>query len=368
MNLKISTLAILIGVLLYPVSATTTGAASFTAFPASIRMQGLCGAGSALNDSAIVYANPAVLGFVPHSEVNLFQGSLLGGVNYLSIGMNSTQEYYGCTGAFQYVNASVDGFKEAYLDNGEVGLTGKQFGYNAHNYVFSLAKRLSNTLFVGTNLKYITETLYENTATGYGADLGMAYIYDQHLQLSATLRNAIAPVLTWDTVDKTQEAARTQAVFGAAYFGFNSLGLIADVYSKTDSKVGIATGLEYYLNKYVTVRCGTDLTRFTLGSSLYIEQASLHFAFAPDFESNIGNAYYFSGAYFFDVSQQAPPADILEVPVIVPIVEQQTIATENSETLPTPAVLPAKPVDDGLSTIYIYADKKADSQNVWITR
>ena len=342
-------------------------------------MQGLCGAGSAINDSSVVYTNPSVLSIVRHSEVNIFQGTMLGGVNYLSLGVSSTQEFLGFTGALQYVNASLDGFKEAYLTNGEVGLTGRQFGYNAHNYVFSLAHHLSDQLLVGTNLKYITESLDDKAASGYGADFGLTYIYNPTVQFSCTLRNALTPQLKWNTDDAAVESASKKLTFGVAYFGYKDLALVSDVYTTESQKLGVSTGVEYYLNKYFAMRCGTDFSRFSLGSSLYFDQASLHFAFAPDFDGVIGNAYYFSGTYSFDQSQtqQATPA-FVPVSAVAPVSVEPTPAPVEvpAAAVPvSPSVVPVeirprstKPVDDGLSTIYIYSDKKTDSQNIWITK
>ena len=364
-------LVVVLSCLIVSLSAETTGAAAFTTMPSSVRMLGISGAGTALNDTSAVYSNPSVLSYVRHSEVNVFHASLLGGVNYLSFSANTNQEYLGCTYAVQMVNATLSGFQESYYDSGTIGLTGKRFDYNAYTYVGSVAKRLSDTLSVGVNLKYSIEDLYDKRATGYGADLGLTYLANQYLQYAATVRNSIPTKMTWNTDAQTVESAARQCVFGVAYFGIKDWALLADAYTQEDKTLGLSTGLEYYMNNYFAFRAGTDLKNITLGSSLYVDRFALHFAFKPDFEGVAGNAYYLSGAYFFDTNLPAP---IVAVPEVAPVVVNLVPDIPTTDIVISPSVIVTPQVEkkadtkteDPYATVYVYADDHAENTNVWV--
>lgn len=315
--------------------SANTSAAPFTQVPVSVRMMGLCGAGTALGDPATAYNNPAVLGYSENSEISAVHGSILDSVPFMGLSYNTAPEaLWGMTGGLNFVNVNLGDFKEAKVDQttGEIWQTGRTFGYNGFNLSGALAKKINNALSVGLTLKVVREALDDSSASGFGLDLGAYYKWDDKLSFAFALQNLIAPQLAWDTDDKTVESMALRPLAGVAYNAWRELTLVADVYSGSDQKLGYSVGAEYLLSEMFTVRAGTDLQRFSLGSSLHFQNLLVHVSFSPDLNSSMGAAYFVGGTYVFEQTKVVP----VPVPAPIPVPEPAPV--------PEPIATPAEPV------------------------
>jgi hypothetical protein len=324
------------------------GAAAFNQLPVSVKMLGLGGAGVALSDSSVVYTNPAILATVCRSEVFLFGGVLLGGVNYLSFGFNGNEEnFLGLTAAVQLVNVTAGEFREAYYDNGSVGLTGNKFGYNGTNLIFSFAKKLTDTFSIGVNTKYLRESLKDNSAAGMGLDVGLSYAVTSKFFLGLVMQNTVAPQMTWNTDEETKEAADPRFILGSSYYFRDNLALLADV-SSTVGQTGYNVGIEYALNQFFSLRAGTDSTGYSIGSSLYVDKFSLHFAYLIDSAISVDTAYYLSGSYAFDI--KSLPSAVKETKIMTEN-EKKKEAAPPPENAATPFVVAKEPMPSTVNKV-----------------
>jgi hypothetical protein len=338
MRKQIVALSCAIGVVLTALAySADTSAAPFTQVPVSVRMMGLCGAGSALGDPATAYNNPAVLGYAERSEISAVHGSILESVPFLGLGYTTEPEaLWGMTGGLTFVNVSLGNFKEANVDltSGEIWQTGRTFGYNAFDLSGSLAKKINDKLALGLNVKMIREALDDKSAAGYGIDLGSFYKWDEKLTLAFALQNIIAPQLAWNTDDKVVETVALRPLFGAAYKALDTLTLVGDIYNDSTQTLAYSVGAEYVLTEMFTVRAGTNMKRFALGTSLRLENILLNVSFSPEMGDSLGMAYFVGGSYLFDLKKTgAVPA-----PVVVPA---PVAPAPEPEPVPVPVVVPA---------------------------
>ncbi len=327
--------------------AADTSAAPFTQVPVSVRMMGLCGAGSALGDPATAYNNPAVLGYTENSEISAVHGSILESVPFLGLGYTTAPDsLWGMTGGLNFVNVSLGGFKEAEvnLTTGEISQTGRTFGYNAFNLSGTLAKKINNQLAIGANVKLIREALDDKSAIGYGLDLGSFYKWDEKLTLAFAVQNIIAPQLAWNTDDKVVEKVGLRPLFGMAYKALDTLTLVGDVYNDSTQALAYSVGAEYVLTELFTVRAGTNMQRFSLGTSLRIENLLLHVSFSPEMNNSLGMTYFVGGSYILDFKKATTPAIAVPAPVPVTIPEpvqipEPVVVAPVPEVIETPAVV-----------------------------
>ncbi len=131
---------------------------------------GVAGAYTALAKGAVSMAwNPAGLGFVTSPELYMSQNTLYAGIssNYLGAG-------------FPLGGANVLGISVQYMSSGDMEVTtldypdgtDEMFQANSMSLGLSFARRLTDRLSVGITGKYITESIYKETASTFGFDVG----------------------------------------------------------------------------------------------------------------------------------------------------------------------------------------------------
>jgi hypothetical protein len=268
-------------------NALASSAGSFTQRPNDARSFGVGSATAALSQyGSASYWNPAALGFVRSSELSSMQSTILGDVNYMTLGYNHLAEasFWDIAWGVNLVNVRVEDIKEAVYDisNDSAWLTGDTFGYYGNAIVLSAAKTFSSRLSVGLNLKHIQEQLDNNSASGTGLDAGLIYKLNSRTNIGMVFQNTVAPQLAWDTGSSTVEKMASNLVFGLSYQVDRRFLLSFDANVRTDRGLEGRFGGEYRLNDYFTLRAGYDQQRLVMGTSIYYKQFGVHYTYAPE--------------------------------------------------------------------------------------
>ncbi|MBT5856498.1 PorV/PorQ family protein [bacterium] len=287
---------LILSTIIAPVSAESNAAAfldkSSTARAASLGMAYVAIA----NDNASIYLNPAGLSnykgkFGLHAMVFESIETTYSSVEYI-------QDFVlGSKLGIGYIGARIDGaMLTSYDDSSNQYVdTGESFGYTGDALHLTLSKQLLKKLHVGVTAKAIRETLFNSEAFGVGADVGVLYIHPKStLQVGATLRNAIAPQLKWDT-GTTISAPQTLAV-GASYRLLKDQLLVsAELQKQNDLDPTLHIGSEYFISPSLPIRAGINDKDISLGVGVIVDALLFDYALLiPNDGDIVGNESRFS--------------------------------------------------------------------------
>jgi opacity protein-like surface antigen len=141
---------------------------------------------STLTGLESIYYNPAGLDLTQRTEAMFSYMTYIADINvsYLAIGTN--------LGDFGSIALS---FKS--LDVGDIPVTTNEFpdgtgstyspGFITAGFTYS--KLLTDRISIGTNLKLLSETIGNTSATGFAIDAGVQYKFTQEISLGATVKN-----------------------------------------------------------------------------------------------------------------------------------------------------------------------------------
>ena len=190
-----------------------------------------------------------------------------------------------------------DGVKdpgELYIDRPEVA------GYfsNADNaLLISYARQIHRTLSIGSNLKLLRQSLFENSGSGFGLDLGLMLKPVDGLHIGAMLADATGTQVRWDTADTPVFTRDRRFRFGLSYrmafpvIGTGTFGVDLETDQKDLQTDGEAErifryGGEYWLFDVVALRIGAEGTKLATGAGI-----RLHFGETALFADYAFNAH-----------------------------------------------------------------------------
>jgi hypothetical protein len=128
----------------------------------------------------------------------------------------------------------------------------------------SLAAGLWDNLAVGGTIKYLRDSVYQQTAQGFGADLGFLYHPLKELKIGLSLRNFPAK-MNWDSRLSTSTSLPVSADLGMAYYPSNSLKFAVSMKKTEDVDFKFSLGTEYAFKDKMFFRAGYTNSHFTLG-------------------------------------------------------------------------------------------------------
>ncbi len=166
-----------------------------------------------------------------------------------------------------------------------------EFNNSDYAFYFTFAKKYSDKIFWGANVKLIRRELAEYSATGIGFDAGIFYQYNKHLQLGANLQDVTTTLVAWNTESGRNELISPTLKVGGAY-SLNFMGgtltpaLDFDIrfegrkFSSNFNLGGISfdihSGLEFNYKNIVAVRAGyNDVKQFTVGAGIKLPKLSI---------------------------------------------------------------------------------------------
>jgi len=343
--MKASVLALLGGGLLaasIPVSACHAidkYAGEFLKLGVGARALGMGGAfASIADDASAVYWNPAGLTFLRQGQALGMHAEHFGGeighdfltVAYPLRGATRASEGIVAIGwdrvAVDDIEVTLDGL----LDYGQDGVSGtgdtgendgkytlgETFDYskfrmetNANQaFFFSYAQNVSDRLSVGGTVKLLRMDLVGTNATGIGADLGLLWQASPSLTLAAMAQDLTTTRISWDTGHR--ETMAPSFVLGSYYArplgGYGIVSVAADLTLVNDerdeaSQLGggadLHAGLEYWYDRQLALRVGTDAGHLTAGTGFRWRRFGVDYAFLS--HDDLDNAHRVSGQLNF---------------------------------------------------------------------
>lgn len=240
---------------------------------------------SVANDADAIYFNPAGM---EHQEQNLVQFMNFQFLEANYMGLQYIVPASWGTFGLSYTSSELGGIEESVLneDNGRYELTGDSFGYAGRALYLSGSTTFFEKLKVGGNFKIVSESLYNNSATGFGIDLGLIYnmgaswtgITDE-IDVGLSLRNIVPPSLKWDTEGAAEATVPTVMALGfSSKFLDERLMASFDIQNKTGRDMSLHLGLEYWIVNSLAVRFGYGATQMNLGAGLQFEHFHLDYS------------------------------------------------------------------------------------------
>jgi hypothetical protein len=178
--------------------------------------------------------------------------------------------------------------------------------FSSHDFSMSLnyARMVGENLSVGTEIKYLNEKIYVESAGGYAVDFGLRYrLLRPGLFVAAAIQNI------GSMSEMVQESIVLPKIIriGTAYtipgfFMGDKLLFAADYVKIIDNSDHINIGLEYYPYQKIAVRTGYqtgyDERSIAAGFGLNFGFLNIDYAYIP-FDNDLGNSQRFSMTAFF---------------------------------------------------------------------
>lgn len=199
---------------------------------------------------------------------------------------------------------------ENYLDYSKVTI----FGNYDWGFYLSYGQAKDSSFSYGATFKFISRKLEsENSATGFGFDLGVRYKLMPNLILAAVGQDITTTMLSYTT--GTKELVAPTVKIGGAYIWniFSNLDHTLmpalDLDLRFEDRVGeielgpvsgdVHFGLEYMFRNIVALRAGfTDTKKLTLGAGVRLPKLAIDFAFQSfNAQEELGNIYRASFAF-----------------------------------------------------------------------
>lgn len=158
-----------------------------------------------------IYYNPAGLDLSKKSEVMFSYMNYIADINmsYLAVGTN--------LGDFGAVGLSLKSF-----DIGDIPITtnelpdgtGSTYSPSFLTIGLTYSKTLTDRVSIGTNVKFINETIGNTSANGFAIDAGVQYKFNDNLSIGATINN-IGPNMSYSGQDLRVQTGVPNTVIGA---------------------------------------------------------------------------------------------------------------------------------------------------------
>jgi hypothetical protein len=180
---------------------------------------------------------------------------------------------------------------------------------------FTLARRHSDNLTYGANLKLIRRELGDNNATGVGFDLGIQYSPVERLLLGANLQDVTTTLVAWNTGrnDLISPTLKTGAAYVIDALGGRFTPVVdfdlmfenrrsAATFSMGPVSFDVQGGLEYAFKDLIAVRVGySDVKQLTLGAGLSLPKLIVDYSFAKfDATEQLGNTHRISVKFILE--------------------------------------------------------------------
>lgn len=282
---------------------------------------------SIADDASASYWNPAGMIFVQRRELVLMHSERFGSlVNYdagsyvQQLGRdNENRSAFG----FSFLRVGVDDipYTRKITTESGVELIGidREVSEADWGFFFSYAKLMNRTLALGGNVKVIRKSVGDDSALGFGFDVGLLYKPWRRLSIGANIQDATSTFLIWNS---ETESILPTARLGLSYpFLFPSIRGKLNVAAALDARfegrkyataywIGEASadvrlGLEYWYDNLVAVRVGQEQhaeTDFMAGAGLRLpfsgNTLGLDYAFLSN-GHDLDDTHRVSGSFIF---------------------------------------------------------------------
>ncbi|MBN2461793.1 MAG: PorV/PorQ family protein [Candidatus Cloacimonetes bacterium] len=280
-----------------------TSGFSFFKLNFSPRAAALGGAYTGLaDDLQAVFFNPAGLIQITQRQASLSYLDYFEGIQCGAVVFAYPRNEYETYAVFaQFLTASEE---RTYADEfGELVETGENFGMTDLLLGFSAARYLTGVLNIGVNIKYLQESLDNNTATAVAADISLLHqTTNKNVKIGIALKN-LGWQLSYYTDSEYKEKLPMVGTIGFSYHPNEKLYLILDISKPMEFDVNGQAGIEYRLHEMLCLRAGYKsaasdwqtggdydfLSGFSVGLGLNWGKYSLDYAFSSYGDLGITN-------------------------------------------------------------------------------
>jgi len=285
-------------------------AGEFLAIGVGGRPLGMGGAfTAAANDITSAYYNPAGLALINYPQIALMHDERFGNlVNYnygavalpygpdLSFSVSAMR--LAVDGIYDTRNALIDYNGDGTLDHPKDRIDYSKISeFSNQDWAFYLtgAKRLSDDLMVGANVKIISRSIAEFSAWGVGFDIGALYTPMENLMLGVNIQDVTTTLVAWST--GRNELISPTLKIGAAYgydiaWGFKVMPVLdfdirfenrqfASQFNIGPVSFDPHAGFELGYKNLFSIRGGyNDVKQFTVGAGVKLPKLNIDYSFA----------------------------------------------------------------------------------------
>lgn len=302
-----------------PVCAESAGrAGAFLKMGVGARALGMGSAFTAIaDDSTAAFWNPAGLALLDKPEASFMHANLTldrkyNFFNYAHV-LKDKKGNKKCAVALSHIRFGIDGIPETRLatndPTGTLPATDPGGTYTAGKpvYIFSYfddtesctfgtyARRLSEKLYGGVNVKAIRQDLFTNSADTWGLDFGFLYKVAPKAMLGLSLRD-IGENLEWDTGTGHSDRIPLTTTAGISYKPRDQMTLALDINKVEGLDPKLRLGGEYWLKDYAALRLGSQAGDLTLGASFKIQTWRFDYSYVDE---TLGEAHRVSASKQF---------------------------------------------------------------------
>lgn len=263
------------------------------------------------NDVTAGYYNPAGLAKLNYPQIALMHDERYGNLvnyNYAAVAIPYGKDY---TFGVSIMRLGVDGIpdtRNAGKDENGNPLSSGQYDkmvrlnydliteFSNQDWAFYLtgAKRVTDDLYLGANVKILSRSIAEYSAFGIGFDIGAYYTPMENLMLGANVQDVTTTFVAWST--GRNELITPTAKVGAAYqleFLGGKILPAVDLDIRFENRrfasqfnVGPVSfdphlGMEYSYKNLFAVRAGyNDVKQFTFGAGVKLPKLNIDYSFA----------------------------------------------------------------------------------------
>lgn len=255
-------------------------AGDFLSLGAGARSLGMGSAFVAISDDAsAVYWNAAGVAQLPRREAMAMHAERFGGVvKYDFMSLVTPTERFGGAGV-GILRVGVDDIKYTVLEDPADTLSERNRPrvsriVSAADYALYLSNGRSagGNLFLGGTVKLIRRKIAENSAGGYGIDLGALYVAPWGASVGVSLRDVTTTAIVWDT--GAEDSIRPSVHLGVAYsravavLRGRLIGALNGSAGPDEPDDRINAGFEYRCRDVVALRLGSERGNMTAGMGL----------------------------------------------------------------------------------------------------
>ena len=236
------------------------------------------------DDANAGYWNPAGLAKLNNPQMSFMYSNPM---NYDIVGGGGVKDigYHTLSAAIPSRYGSA-GLNVAYLSVGDIlvvkdasGPTGEKFEDKELGVIASYANNITDQVRLGLNLKFVSQTLWNEKGSGMGLDIGALYEPAYNVTVGIMAQNLISPKIT--LLENSNSIPRNLA-FGLSYKPMEEKILLATAIDKSGGRsVKFHLGAEVHPVKDLAIRAGytTDTGEISAGIGVRLSFIQLDYGF-----------------------------------------------------------------------------------------